>query len=84
MRNVNDKNCKKILQLKKLADETVLDLINVNALSHLICNHFSRKLVLEKWFCKLVFFFWSTIFLEPEKKTEFAEPLFSNLKKVGL
>ena len=26
-----------------------------------------RKVVLEKWFCKLRFFFWSTTFLEPEK-----------------
>ena len=25
-------------------------------------------LVLEKWFCKLDFFFWSTTFLEPEKR----------------
>ena len=41
-----------------------------------------RKAVLEKWFCKLRFFFWSTTFLEPEKKSEFAEPLFSNLKNV--
>ena len=27
------------------------------------------------------FFFWSTTFLEPEKNSDFAEPLFSNLKK---
>ena len=26
-----------------------------------------RKVVLEKWFFKLGFFFWSTTFLEPEK-----------------
>ena len=25
-----------------------------------------RKMVLEKWFCKSRFFFWSTIFLEPD------------------
>ena len=25
-----------------------------------------RKVVLEKWFCKLRFFFWSTTFLEPD------------------
>ena len=41
-------------------------------LEHLICNHFSRKVVLEKWFQKSGsansdFFFWSTTFLEPEK-----------------
>ena len=35
---------------------------------HLFCNHFSRKVVLEKWFCKLGFFFWSTTFLQPEKR----------------
>ena len=29
-----------------------------------------------------MFFFCSTTFLEPEKKSEFAEPLFSNLKKI--
>jgi hypothetical protein len=28
-------------------------------------------------------FFWSTTFIEPEKKSEFAEPLFFNLKKGG-
>ena len=47
-----------------------------------ICNHFSRKVVLEKWFCKLGFFFlvntfsWTrkkirvcrTTFLQPEKR----------------
>ena len=27
-----------------------------------------RKVVLEKWFHKLSFFFWSTTFLEPEKR----------------
>ena len=27
-----------------------------------------RKVVLEKWFCKLGFFFWSTTFLQPEKR----------------
>ena len=49
-----------------------------------------RKVVLEKWFCKLRFFFWSTPFLEPDKKvvysiihlvfwsTTFLEPLFWN------
>ena len=37
------------------------------SLDHLFCNHISRKVVLEKWFCKLGFFFWSTTFLQPEK-----------------
>ena len=57
--------------------------------SHLICNHFlekCRKVVLEKGFCKLGFFFWSTTFLQPEKKVDlwykttffFGQPLFSN------
>ena len=50
--------------------------------SHLICNHFSRKVVLEKWFCKIGFFFlvnhfswtrkknpsWRTTILQPEKR----------------
>ena len=57
---------------------------------HLICNHFSRKVVLEKWFFKLRFFFWSTTFLQPENlriysikppffwSTTFLEPDFSN------
>ena len=49
------------------------------SVSHLICNHCSRKVVLQPE--KPTFFFWSTTFLEPEKKSEFAEPLFSNLKK---
>ena len=40
-----------------------------------------RKVVLGKWFFKLGFCFWSTTFLEPEKKirvwrTTFLEPLF--------
>ena len=50
-----------------------------------------RKVVLEKWFCKLRFFFWSTTFLQPEKmwiygiKTPFfsGQPLFLNQKKCG-
>ena len=29
-----------------------------------------RKVVLEKWFCKLGFFFWSTTSLKPEKKLD--------------
>jgi hypothetical protein len=37
---------------------------------------YSATPFLKKWFCKL-----STTFLEPEKKSEFAEPLFSNLEK---
>ena len=45
-----------------------------------------RKVVLEKWFCKLGFFFWSTTFLEPEKRWIYTikppffsgQPLFSN------
>ena len=28
------------------------------------------SVVLEKWFCKLGFFFWSTTFLEPEKNVD--------------
>ena len=32
----------------------------------------SRKVVLDKWFCKLGFFFWSTTFLEPEKKVVYS------------
>jgi hypothetical protein len=39
-----------------------------------------RKVVLEKWFCKLGFF-WSTII--EKKKSEFEEPLSSNLEKGG-
>ena len=40
-------------------------------------------MILEKWFFKLLFFLWSTTFLEPEKKiwvcrTTFLEPDFSN------
>ena len=40
-----------------------------------------RKVVLEKWFCKLGFFFWSTTFLEPDftnqiSRTTFLKPLF--------
>ena len=31
--------------------------VAATALSLLICDHFSRKVVLEKWFCKLGFFF---------------------------
>ena len=42
------------------------------ACSHLIYNHFSRKLVLQTRI-----FFGSTTFLEPEKKSEFAKPLCS-------
>ena len=42
--------------------------VAATALSLLICDHFSRKVVLEKWFCKLGFFFWSTTFLQPEKR----------------
>ena len=34
---------------------------------HLICNHFSRKVVLEKWFCKLGFFLGQTLFLNQKK-----------------
>jgi hypothetical protein len=37
----------------------------------------SRKVVLQTRI-----FFWSTTFLDPEKKSEFAEPFFSNLKKM--
>ena len=44
----------------------------MQSVSHLICNHFSRKVVLEKWICKLRFFSgW-----RPRKKSKFAEPLF--------
>ena len=32
------------LAFKKRSDE------KIKALSHLICNHFSRKVVLEEWF----------------------------------
>ena len=32
-------------------------IVIANSFSHLICNHFSRKVVLEKWFCKIGFFF---------------------------
>ena len=36
-----------------------------------------RKVVLEKWFCKLGFFFW----LETQKKNpKFADPLFSKIR----
>ena len=58
---------------------TYQDLLSRNVLDHLICNHFSRNLVLEKWFYKLGFFFlvWEN-WLTRKKKSEFAEPLFLN------
>ena len=34
--------------------------------SHLICNHFSRKVVVEKWFCKIRVC--TTTFLQPGKR----------------
>ena len=59
------------------------------AVSHLIFNNFSRKVGLQKWFYKLGFFSGQplfsnqkkirvcrTTFLQPEKKSEFAGPLF--------
>ena len=48
------------------------DFTHCNAISHSICNYFSRKVILEKWFCKLGFFFWSTTFLQPEKKVVYS------------
>ena len=48
--------------------KTEIKIIYFVPMEHLICNHFSRKVVLEKWFCKLRFFFWSTTFLQPEKR----------------
>ena len=45
-------------------------LAHYHALSHLICNHFSRKcrkVVLEKWFFKLGFFFGQQLFSNQKK-----------------
>ena len=39
-------------------------------MEHLICNHFSRKVVLEKWFCKLGFFFLLNHFSPTWKKVD--------------
>ena len=67
---LRDKHCQHPIAVMGVLDTFVLSL--------LICNHFSRKVVLEKWFCKLGFFFWSTTFLEPEKnrvcRTTFLQP----------
>ena len=41
------------------------------------------KVDLEKWFCKLDFFFLVNRFSQTRKKIEYAEPLISNLKKGG-
>jgi hypothetical protein len=58
--------------------------MTLKAIDHLICNHFSRKVVLKQWFCKLGFFFsGQPLFSNKKKKSEFAEPLFSNLKIGG-
>ena len=48
-------------------------------IDHLICNHFSRKVVLEKWFWKLGFFFLVNHFYRTRKKirvcrTTFLQP----------
>jgi hypothetical protein len=48
-----------------------------NLQNYILFKSGSRKVVLQTRI-----FFWSTTFLDPEKKSEFAEPFFSNLKKM--
>ena len=57
-----------------------LKLMNTFLDRHTITQPFNLQVVLQT----RIFFFWSTTFLEPEKKFEFSEPLFSNLKKCGV
>ena len=74
----HEKRCQMIVRLFCLLQ------CSRNSIGHLICNHFSGKVVLEKWFCKLGFFFLVNHFSRTRKKIQVCRNTFLQPEKMWI